>query len=233
MTPSNIQWIISGSLYQTSWKNSLVYKSLNRWLVVTTTDLINRFNPINMQVRMVHCIYWGVTGYNFQIVLNFFLWRSFLSKQAVQILMKCCIMQHFIWVFTVCQSTRSSKDLINKLNSKIKFKKRLLNVKNSKYLLVLAIDIGVSGVSEVFDTILGCLCILCPSWLAISDLVTTSLLLSTDSSSFVSPAKTSDFRSSFVSSLSLVFSSAIVFASSVSSVKNKVEQFCKNSVLQS
>ena len=28
-----------------------------------------------------------------------------LLKQTVQTLMKCSIMLHFIWVFTVCQST--------------------------------------------------------------------------------------------------------------------------------
>ena len=57
------------------------------------------------QVRKVHCIYLGVTGYNFQIILYLFLWRTILSWQTVQTLMKCRILRHFIWVFTVCKST--------------------------------------------------------------------------------------------------------------------------------
>ena len=76
----------------------------------------NNFNPFwtigisdkvwHSQARMVHCIYWGVAGYNFQQIVYFFLWSLILSYQTVQILMKCCIMWHFIWVYTVCQSTR-------------------------------------------------------------------------------------------------------------------------------
>ena len=42
--------------------------------------------------RMVHCIYRGVT--------------SFSEDCVVQTLMKCCLMHHFIRVFTACQSTR-------------------------------------------------------------------------------------------------------------------------------
>ena len=33
------------------------------------------------------------------------LWRSILSSQTVQTLMKCRLLGHFIWVFTVCHST--------------------------------------------------------------------------------------------------------------------------------
>ena len=57
-------------------------------------------------VKMVHRIYWEATGYNFQIILYLFLWRTILSLQTVQTLMKCRILRHFIWVFTVCKSTR-------------------------------------------------------------------------------------------------------------------------------
>ena len=32
-------------------------------------------------------------------------WRLFSSQQTVLTLMKCCLMQHFIWVFTGCQAT--------------------------------------------------------------------------------------------------------------------------------
>ena len=137
------------------------------------------FLLVRYKLAMAHCIYWGVTGYNFQIILFFFFWRlilssdrskavllwiicvfcvlyfscfrvcsllpcghllgkgwpvmfivfcyfpmwypgsgvvldcivswslpSFLLKwQTVQSLMKCCMMRHFIWVFTDCQST--------------------------------------------------------------------------------------------------------------------------------
>ena len=53
------------------------------------------------KARMVHCMNKGVTGYNFQNIVCFFLWRWILSKQTVQTLMKCHIMWHFIRVFTV------------------------------------------------------------------------------------------------------------------------------------
>ena len=42
-------------------------------------------------------------GYNFQKILYSFLCISILSWQAVQRLVKCRIMWHFIWVFTVCK----------------------------------------------------------------------------------------------------------------------------------
>ena len=47
----------------------------------------------------------GVTGRNFQIMLYFSPHGSFLSQKTVQTLMKCRILRHFIWVFTVLQST--------------------------------------------------------------------------------------------------------------------------------
>ena len=41
-----------------------------------------------------------------KIFFNIFLsLKIFFIQQTVQTLMKCSIMQHFIWVFTVCQST--------------------------------------------------------------------------------------------------------------------------------
>ena len=46
-----------------------------------------------------------VTGYNFQKILYFFLWRLISSKPTVQTLMKCRIVGHFISVFTVCWNT--------------------------------------------------------------------------------------------------------------------------------
>ena len=52
--------------------------------------------------------YLGVLGYNFQkknIVFCF--WGSFLSLQTVKTLMKCSIMLYFIWVYSVCKSTRT------------------------------------------------------------------------------------------------------------------------------
>ena len=58
------------------------------------------------KVRMVLFIYWAVMSYNFQKLLDSFLWRTILFQQTVQSLMKCRIMRHFIWVFAVCQSTR-------------------------------------------------------------------------------------------------------------------------------
>ena len=38
-------------------------------------------------------------------MMHFCLWILFLSLQIVQTLMKCRHMRHFIWFFTVCQST--------------------------------------------------------------------------------------------------------------------------------
>ena len=37
------------------------------------------------------------------VMLYFFLWRSFLSKQTVYTQLKCCIMGHNIWAFAVRQ----------------------------------------------------------------------------------------------------------------------------------
>ena len=57
-------------------------------------------------LRIVHSTYLGVSGYNFQEIFSF-VWRSVLLLQTVYSLMKCSIMLHFIWVFTVCtNSTR-------------------------------------------------------------------------------------------------------------------------------
>ena len=40
------------------------------------------------------------------IFFKLFLWRLIQSLQTKQTLMKCHMMWHFIWVFTVCKSTR-------------------------------------------------------------------------------------------------------------------------------
>ena len=45
-------------------------------------------------------VYKGTIWLGFTV--TFFLWRLILSKQKVQTLMKCHIMQYFIWVFTAC-----------------------------------------------------------------------------------------------------------------------------------
>ena len=55
----------------------------------------------NNKPGKVHCIHQWVKGYYFEIKLHFFLWRLFLSEQTIQTLMKCRILRHFIWVFTV------------------------------------------------------------------------------------------------------------------------------------
>ena len=48
--------------------------------------------------RMVHFIYWGVTGYNFKKNIAFL----YLDR-VLRTLMKWHIMGHFIWVFSVCK----------------------------------------------------------------------------------------------------------------------------------
>ena len=53
---------------------------------------------------IVHYTYWGVSGCNLKKNV-FFVWRSLLPLQTVYNLMKCSIMLHFIWFFTVCKST--------------------------------------------------------------------------------------------------------------------------------
>ena len=76
---------------------------------------------------MVHYIHEGVTGYNLNKKCISFSEECFFSEQTVQTLLKCCSIRHFIWVFTVCQSTcftldrRQSKMLstIDKCGSKI------------------------------------------------------------------------------------------------------------------
>ena len=47
----------------------------------------------------------GVSDNNFQKIVYSVVWRSLLPLQTVKTLMKCSIMLHFIWVFTVCKST--------------------------------------------------------------------------------------------------------------------------------
>ena len=49
---------------------------------------------------MVHCIIRGIKGFNFEKFR-----KLILSYQGFHTLMKCLNMRHFIWVFTVCQST--------------------------------------------------------------------------------------------------------------------------------
>ena len=54
-----------------------------------------------IKLGMVHCSYWGVTGYNFLIKI------VFLSMKILFVLAKSMdpdMKWHFIWVFTVCQS---------------------------------------------------------------------------------------------------------------------------------
>ena len=47
--------------------------------------------------------YLGVSGLNFHKLLYFLSEDLFLPKEIVKIQMKCCIMRHFIWVFTICK----------------------------------------------------------------------------------------------------------------------------------
>ena len=58
----------------------------------------------NNKIEIVHCTYLGVSGYNFNKNFVFFCLPFFFTL-TVSTLMKCCIMWHFIWVFTVCNST--------------------------------------------------------------------------------------------------------------------------------
>ena len=58
-------------------------------------------SPFNI-LGMVHCI--NSMGHRlfFSNRIAFLSLKIILSKQLIQTLMKCHIMQHFIWVFTVC-----------------------------------------------------------------------------------------------------------------------------------
>ena len=49
-------------------------------------------------------------------ILYFFLQRSILSKQIVQILMICSMMLHIIWIFTVSQSTHLRVSGLQRVN---------------------------------------------------------------------------------------------------------------------
>ena len=76
------------------------------WTVIDIKTLYKCTNEFflldwNNKPGKVHCIHQWVKGYYFEIKLHFFLWRLFLSEQTIQTLMKCRILRHFIWVFTV------------------------------------------------------------------------------------------------------------------------------------
>ena len=62
-------------------------------------------------VRMIQCTYWGVTGYNFKKKLSY----SFEDRFCLS-MMKCHIMRHIIWTFTVCQSTRLGVSGLRSIN---------------------------------------------------------------------------------------------------------------------
>ena len=55
----------------------------------------------------------GVTCINFYLnfykMMYFCLWRVFLSKQTVQILMKCRLMGSFSWIISVCQVSKMKR----------------------------------------------------------------------------------------------------------------------------
>ena len=56
---------------------------------------------------------------------NYDLFKSMkfvLNSQKVLALVKCSIMLHFIWVFTVCKSTRLGLSRIQRVNSRVKLK---------------------------------------------------------------------------------------------------------------
>ena len=53
----------------------------------------------------VHCIYLGVSGYNFKKMLCVFCLKILLTFTNNVDPDEMSIMQHFIWVFTVCKRT--------------------------------------------------------------------------------------------------------------------------------
>ena len=55
---------------------------------------------------LVHCIYLGMSSYNLKKILYFFLKIIFTFTNSVDPNdSKCHIVQHFVWVFTVCKHT--------------------------------------------------------------------------------------------------------------------------------
>ena len=84
------------------------------------------------KLGIVHCTYLGMSDCQVIIlkkILYSFVWRSFLPWQTVYTLMKWCIMQRFIWVFTVCKSTCYGVSLIQRVNCC--WMKGQLSVKNT------------------------------------------------------------------------------------------------------
>ena len=68
---------------------TLMKCGISSWFSLFAKIAIFSIKFDTVKVRLVHCIYWGITGYNFPKILYDLLWRMVLSQQTVQPLMKC------------------------------------------------------------------------------------------------------------------------------------------------
>ena len=119
------------------------------------------FRPMEFSIKpdtiksvwLVTCIYWGVTGYNFQIFLHFFVWRAILYYQTVHTLMKCCIIQHFICVFTVCKSTQLGVSSAQRINAWQALKTMIYSPKFMKSMGLYFVAVSLNRLFDIFINI--------------------------------------------------------------------------------
>ena len=93
--------------FQKSWTRPCVQKLMIKPDSNSLDQLVNPLQNNGLFHKFDQIKSGWVTGYDWILkkILYFFLWKTILSLQAVQSLMRCSIMWHFIRVFTVCKST--------------------------------------------------------------------------------------------------------------------------------
>ena len=103
--------------YRTAQRQRLLYRSYqlidfdkvqSMIEIGSSQHAANRYQPI-ISTPLDHML---------RFLNNVFL-SSCLSSQTVQTQMKCCILLHFIWVFTVCQSTHLGMSSIQRAKRNI------------------------------------------------------------------------------------------------------------------
>ena len=74
--------------------------------IAVCTSILQYFRPslsFHLSLRSLFCLI--LSGRFTKVLLYLFLRRSILSKQTMKTLIKCPVLQHFIWVFSVCKNT--------------------------------------------------------------------------------------------------------------------------------
>ena len=83
---------------------TLKYKIRNKLALLGEMEFSIKLHTIRSGLYIAYIE--GVTGYTLKKNIVFLSLKIDFVLQTVKTLMKCHIMWHFIWVYTVCQSTR-------------------------------------------------------------------------------------------------------------------------------